>query len=106
MSTPRILDYASTPLPDTWFRRVVIALAAGIVTFLNWNLTMCMCGYQSTISLPGNLLGMGLSLWAFAVTSRLWTARIVAACALIFCVLILAMNIHNVLWSGHEPLLP
>jgi len=105
MALARFLDYAANPQPSrSPFLRLTLAAAAFAVSFLNMNLTMCMCGYQDWTSLPGNLLGLALAFWAFYLPSRGLLVRAVAAFALIVCTLIFVFNVHNLLWSGHEPI--
>lgn len=104
------LDYESRvrsdPAPPrTKFRPLVLSLAGVLVALLNVSiLPTCMCGYMNALFLPGNLV-------AFALTSvgmlkgEKFVHRLLATGLFIFVSFILFVNIHNVLWSGHNPLL-
>jgi hypothetical protein len=105
MVMPRILDYAPPSRISSGISlRLALAGIAFVISFLNMNLTGCMCGYQDWISVPGNLVGFALAIGAFCLASRAFITRVLSAFVLIVCTLIFFLNVHNILWSGHNPI--
>ena len=75
------------------------------LALLNSLLTSCMCGYMSMVSAPGNVLAFTLASVGFLAGRGGVISRIVTAVSFIGVSLLAFQNVHNVLWSGHDPLL-
>ncbi|MFI5381187.1 MAG: hypothetical protein ACHRHE_17965 [Tepidisphaerales bacterium] len=90
---PRIKTY-------TWASLTALGL-----NIVNPAVTMCMCGHMDFSSLPGNLAAFTLASIAFIRGRGRIIPRTLACVALILSGIILAQNTHNILWSGHNPLL-
>jgi hypothetical protein len=104
-SSPLPLDYASTARSPLVTVCCLLPACAFLLSFLNVNFTTCACGYQSFLSLPGNLIGAGLAATTF-VLFKPRVDRLIAAATCVPCIALLTLNIHNILWSGHNPLFP
>ena len=98
-----------SPAAATGERRRVpglhLALAGSPVSIFKYSLFSCIGGLINALGLPGSLVGAGLVWWGFARKGRrrLWARAIVVAC--VVCgTYVLVTNVHNVLWSGHNPL--
>jgi len=63
-----------------------------------------MCGHHDWQSLPGNLIALALTGTAFfsRSSSRM---RPMVCVALILVGMMFLANAHNILWSGHSPIL-
>jgi hypothetical protein len=100
------LDYESPTAPQpariAWGGIAVIGLG---IALINAFMTMCMCGYLSRSSMPGNAVAFAITGLAFLRCRGSLPARIAVGIAFICVSLLVFQNIHNVLWSGHNPLL-
>jgi hypothetical protein len=101
------LDYESRTAPHpariAWGGIAVIGLGIALINAL---MTMCMCGYLNRSSIPGNAVAFAITGLAFLrCRGGSLPARIAIGIAFIFVSLLVFQNIHNVLWSGHNPLL-
>ena len=83
----------------------LVPFVAFLIGFFNVNLTACLCGYQGWDSLPGNLMATGMAVGCF-LRFRPRIDRIAAGVACVPCTVLLFLNVHNLLWSGHHPLFP
>jgi hypothetical protein len=99
-----MLDYQCTGRHKYLTTTAVIAVTGGGIAFFNLAFTSCICGHQDWLSLPGNLVGLGIVTWSLLRHGG-WGHRVLAGLMAVFCLLILAGNAHNILWSGHNPLL-
>jgi hypothetical protein len=68
-------------------------------------LTMCMCGYNGTESLLGNVAGFTFVGCAWLHDKGPRYRRITIAGCLAFASLLFIKNVSDVLWTGHEALL-
>lgn len=87
-------------------RYFFIALAGFFVSLVNVVMTSCICGHMEVISLPGSLLGVSIGWYAmFKAKNVGFVTRIVIDFVCIATTILLFMNICDILWVGHNPLL-
>jgi hypothetical protein len=87
-------------------RPLQLAWLGGLLTILGHTFATCICGHISWEGLLGTAPGAGLAWWGFAINSDkrslpragLWVVVTLTS-------FMLLRNLHNVLWSGHDPLL-
>jgi hypothetical protein len=87
-------------------RTFVIAFVGFFISFVNLNLTCCICGYLDFVSLPGSIIGFALAWYALLMHKKFSITKRVITCFLcIVTALILFKNIADILWFGHNALL-
>ena len=99
------LEYArpADPQPGQ-YKWAGIAAAGLVVGLFNAATTMCMCGYLGRQSILGNAVAFALASVGFLRFRGHLLMRIAVSVVFIFVSLLVFQNIHNVLWSGHDPL--
>lgn len=82
-----------------------LAIIGFFVSMLAFALAGCMCGHIAAVGLLGTVPGAALS-WIDFITATIKhsVTRVLWFC-LLFTSCVLWKNVHNVLWSGHTPLL-
>lgn len=87
-------------------RPLQLACLGGLLTVLGHASATCLCGHISREGLLGTAPGALLAWWGFVTNpdkralprAGLWVLVTFTSCMLL-------RNLHNVLWSGHDPLL-
>ena len=86
---------------------MLIALLGIVISVVNVGLTCCICGHLDIISLPGSLIGLIAAWYAmFRAKDIKVFRRVVIGIACIVTTLTLFKNVCDILWLGHNPLLP
>ena len=78
-----------------------------VLALLNMSLTMCLCGHYDFISLPGNITSVTL-VWiglSKRDKNQKKSSFLYSTIVTGFITVQLLKNIHNILWTGHNPLL-
>lgn len=97
------LDYARPEKPSSFPWPSVIAF---VLDFLITPILPCACGHLSTIALPVTIAAAVFGWWGFCRNTRFILWRLLALGNAIFVTLILAKNLGDVLWYGHNPIFP
>lgn len=66
--------------------------------------SLTMCCYLGFMSLPGTLAGAAIA-WSSFHRDKDLSRRAVIAVPVVLTTMLLLVNAHNILWSGHDPLL-
>ena len=87
-------------------RYVKVAVGGFVVVVLGVMFTSCLCGHLSWVSLLFTGGGSGM-VWVgyYRLKDGRLSVRMCLAVAAILCTYTLLQTIHNILWSGHDPLL-
>jgi hypothetical protein len=106
MSTGAEKDSSAKPQPAPKAARSYLAatLVALLIQLVNLALFNCLCGYYGPEALPGGFVAAAIAWWGWYKDHTL-AGRITGALVTIFVSYSLLWIIHNVLWSGHDPLL-
>jgi len=98
-----ILDYARPPKPSSfpWLSTMAFLLDAILTPMLP-----CACGHLNFVALPVTIAAAFFGWWGFCrkTQSLLW--RLISLAIVIFVTLVLAKNLGDILWYGHNPLFP
>jgi hypothetical protein len=87
--------------------RVAIGILGLTVSFVTWQTTMCACGFIPKAGLLGTVPGAAMTCFALRhIKGQKPKARGFALAGALFALYLLAQNIYNVLWSGHDAVFP
>ena len=75
-----------------------VVLAAIALSFLP-----CMCGYLDLLALPFTAAAFAIALVGWIVSRKPLPGRLVHMAAVVVTALVLAKNILDILWLGHDP---
>ncbi len=84
-----------------------LSILGMMISLINLMCFTCLCGHTSFDTLPGSFIGASATWYVFIKKKKVGDLRRVVIA--IFCIattVILIKNGCDILWFGHEPLLP